>query len=253
MSSRYTLPLVDGMRALGALAVFVTHVTVLAGAPEYAFYAEGTSHIGEVGLAVLFAISGFLLSRPWTAERHGGRPGPTVGAYARNRVLRLLPAYWVALTIQLLVPGGFPGFTDPGLPQYAVIQIYSESWTFDGLKHAWTLGTETAFYVVLVVYSFVIARRFAGDKRWELWALLALAAIGPLTHFVIFSLRDHWLIALQWLLGYMDYVVVGMILALFAVRRRRGDALPRAVDWLVANPLCRGGSRSRSGCSRSSC
>ncbi len=230
------LPLVDGARGIGALLVFVTHITALAHTERYAFYGDLAPHVGEVGLAILFAISGCLLSRPWALQRFGGPAGPALADYARNRVLRLLPLYWVVLTIQLLAPGGFPEYTDPGVPQYLLIQIYSEKWAFDGLKHSWTLCTETSFYVALVLYAVVAARSFGGRWRNEWLAIGLFAAVGPITQFVIFTIRDHWLIALQWLPGYMDDIGIGMALALVSIRIQTGGRAPRPVAAAIRHP-----------------
>jgi hypothetical protein len=53
----------------------------------------------DVGVAVFFALSGFLLYRPFVARRMDGRPRPPTRDYLRNRFLRIFPGYWLALTI----------------------------------------------------------------------------------------------------------------------------------------------------------
>ena len=52
---------------------------------------------------MFFLISGFLLYRPFVAARLRGEPMPFVGAYAWRRFLRIVPAYWVALTATALL------------------------------------------------------------------------------------------------------------------------------------------------------
>lgn len=234
---RARFPLVDSIRAIGAGMVFITHITVLSGTGEYAIYGDVTYHVGEIGLAMLFAMSGFLLGRPYVEERHGGRPAPGVRAYTRNRILRILPAYYAILVIMLIVPGGFPGFTDPFWPHFALIQIYSESWTFEGLKHSWTLCTESAFYVLLIIYSLAAAQFFRGRVSLEWGSLAVLAAVSPITIFIVFTVKDQWLLALQSLLGFLDYVVIGMALAVLSVRNARGAPLPRLIDLAQRRPL----------------
>ena len=57
------------------------------------------------GVTLFFVISGFLLYRPFVAARAAARTGPAPGKYARRRVLRIVPGYWVALTVLALVFG----------------------------------------------------------------------------------------------------------------------------------------------------
>ena len=49
----------------------------------------------EVGVAIFFCISGFLLYRPFVVAHHRAQAMPAVGAYAWRRFLRIVPAYWV--------------------------------------------------------------------------------------------------------------------------------------------------------------
>ena len=63
----------------------------------------------DIGVAIFFAISGFLLYRPhvvaWFEETRAAATLP----YLRNRALRILPALWVAVLLAaLLVPNDSP-------------------------------------------------------------------------------------------------------------------------------------------------
>ena len=66
------LPLVDAMRAIAALLIVAYHVAFVIGG-------LGTDGTGawlaqlNVGVPLFFAISGFLLYRPWVAARLGRR------------------------------------------------------------------------------------------------------------------------------------------------------------------------------------
>src|SRR5947209_19307560 len=91
-------PLVDGMRAIAALLVLVVHTSFLSGADFGAWYGKYASRF-DVGVPIFFAISGFLLYRPFVAAHLEGKAGPRVGDYAWRRFLRIVPAYWFALTV----------------------------------------------------------------------------------------------------------------------------------------------------------
>ena len=69
---------------------------------------------------LFFAISGFLLYRPWVAA-----PRPAPRRYARRRALRILPAYWLALTLLAIFPGIVGVFTGDWWRYYLFLQLYS--------------------------------------------------------------------------------------------------------------------------------
>src|SRR5690348_9888703 len=93
-------PLVDGLRAVAAIGVLLTHSAISSGlvtADGIGFrYAQRL----EVGVTIFFVISGFVLYRPFLLAR---RDLPRLGGYAWRRALRIVPAYWIALTISALV------------------------------------------------------------------------------------------------------------------------------------------------------
>ena len=107
-------PLVDPLRAIAAIAVLGTHAAFFAGA-EYPGSLVGhfTQRL-EVGVAIFFCISGFLLYRPFVAAREREQAMPAVGAYAWRRFLRIVPAYWVALTLSAWWLGTRGVFTGDG-------------------------------------------------------------------------------------------------------------------------------------------
>ena len=70
-----TFPLLDTMRAVGALCVLTTHAAFWAG--DYTRHGTWGTVLArlDVGVAIFFVLSGFLLSRPWLpARRPTGRP-----------------------------------------------------------------------------------------------------------------------------------------------------------------------------------
>src|SRR6201991_751205 len=87
------------MRACAAVGVVVTHV---------AFQTGHTGGIGgrlfgrfDLAVAVFFALSGFLLWRGHAAAARGLRPVPATGHYLRSRLIRIMPAYLVAVVVIL--------------------------------------------------------------------------------------------------------------------------------------------------------
>ena len=119
-----TFPHVDALRAVGALAVLTTHV----GFWSASYQRDGT--VGaliarlDVGVALFFVLSGFLLSRGWLVRALAGRPAPATGHYLWKRALRILPVYVVTATLALaLISFGIWMITtgkqpEPGPPRY---------------------------------------------------------------------------------------------------------------------------------------
>ena len=88
-------PLFDSLRGLAVLAVVVFHVFIVTGALNRRGIGDAVAVLGSQGPILFFAISGFLLYRPWVAARAAGAPTPRLARYARRRALRILPALLV--------------------------------------------------------------------------------------------------------------------------------------------------------------
>jgi peptidoglycan/LPS O-acetylase OafA/YrhL len=241
----------DGVRALAAIAVLVTHVGLKVGFTA----SDGTGHYMarlDVGIAIFFVLSGFLLYRPFVARRLDGRAGPGTRSYLRNRFLRIYPAYWLALTVLVVVldvrgRDEIQGLWD-FVTFYGLLQSYSAHTALGGLQQAWTLTNEVAFYLVLPLWAAGAAwlgRRLTPRRAvvGEL-ALLAVAAAGALAfrfwvHTVdtsdvatgVIDPRVHWLPA------NFHLFVPGMALAVGLEWSRRRQQPLRLLDWPRRHPL----------------
>lgn len=97
-------PLVDGLRAIAVLCVVLVHAHGFADAGTTGPANRLLGQMG-IGVTIFFVISGFLLYRPFIAHRTGGAGAPPVLTYAKRRLLRIYPAYWLALTVLVIAPG----------------------------------------------------------------------------------------------------------------------------------------------------
>jgi peptidoglycan/LPS O-acetylase OafA/YrhL len=181
-------PLFDSMRAIAALTVLVYHCGFISGAFGNDTYGPLLRHM-NIGVVIFFVISGFLLYRPFVAERFGGAPPPRIPDYARRRALRILPGFWVALTVLAIYPDIPDVFSSNFWAYYGLVQIYpiydaplvcSGTLQFCGLPHMWSLAVEASFYLALPFYFLVLRRLSAGRPvlsvlRIELVAVAALA------------------------------------------------------------------------------
>ncbi|MEY2447003.1 MAG: hypothetical protein QOH79_479, partial [Acidimicrobiaceae bacterium] len=104
LTSRERFPCFDGLRAIAAGAVVLLHVSLISGFTLRESDTVGPYFArGEAGVYLFFLISGYLLYRPFVAARFDQAPGPGLRSYARRRALRILPAYWVALTVLAVI------------------------------------------------------------------------------------------------------------------------------------------------------
>jgi peptidoglycan/LPS O-acetylase OafA/YrhL len=230
-------PLLDALRAIAALSVLVHHVTEAQGPPARLSVADFAIHL-NAGVAVFFVISGFVLYRPYLVHRHLGGPAIRPLGYARRRVLRIVPGYWVALTVLAI----YPGLTFPGgaWRYYLFGQVYSPNTLFGGLPPAWTLCAEVAFYAALPLIALAAGRLFGPRRHWLRLELLALGAcivaswclhvwLGRLAPA---SAVAHFNVAFT-LPGVVDWFALGMALAALSVAGRL-PRVPPEVAWALA-------------------
>lgn len=209
-------PLFDGLRAIAVCSVVITHTALLSGANELAWYGQYTARL-DVGVTIFFLISGFLLYRPFVSAHLEGGSGPAVRDYARRRFLRIVPAYWLALTLLSIYPGLVQMWSSHSWVYYVFLQDYRAIWTFGGLQPAWSLAIEASFYVVLpfVAYGLRVAgarMSRAGRVRLE-FAVIALLGV---TSFVVRAVTPGSPASQVHitLVGTFDWFALGMLLAI---------------------------------------
>lgn len=209
----------DGLRAFAALSVLVTHT---AGVTTFNATNDVLGPITarlNVGVAVFFVISGFLLFRPYVTGDQ--RPLPE---YARSRAVRIFPAYWLALTLLAVWPGLTGVFTGDWWRYYGLVQNYDRAHLISGLGPAWSLAIELTFYAFLPVFA-----RFASARPWlPTIATLALLSFATRTwmHAAYPDVTYSW-----WLPGTFLWFAGGMALA---VLEADGARVRRAWPWWTA-------------------
>lgn len=238
-------PLVDSLRAIAAILVVAAHSAFAAGIYNDEFLRRFVTRL-DVGVTVFFLISGFLLYRPFFRARFAGERQPATAAYAWRRFLRIVPAYWVALTIiawvqldhaEIFSVRGF--FT-----YYCFGQVYTPGTGLGGIPQAWTLCVEVGFYAFLPFWA--LAMRWLPGRdartmvRWELIALAGLALASFVYKVVLVqqgALDDAslgpYMLSLP---PFLDQFAVGMTLAVASVWLASRDHEPWAVRVLDRRP-----------------
>jgi peptidoglycan/LPS O-acetylase OafA/YrhL len=232
MKARF--PHVDALRAIAALSIVAYHLAFLLGGFELDGVGRWLAHL-NVGVPLFFAISGFLLYRPWAAAKLAGGPPPSTRIYAVRRALRILPAYWAALTLIALLTGRSSVFGWPDAAvHYGLLQGYDADRFTGGIGPAWTLTIEVAFYALLPLLALAM-RRLPGGARVELAVLAALAAASLAFKVLVVALVDAgapgYLVLLSALPAQLDTFAAGMALAVVSAA---GWGRAGAGWWLVA-------------------
>jgi peptidoglycan/LPS O-acetylase OafA/YrhL len=233
----------DSMRGIAVIAVVATHTTFFV-----ALRGAHTTQVrfGFISVTVFFVLSAFLLYGPWVNARLERERPPSTGAYAWRRFLRVVPAYYVALTIIAAALGFSYVFTGEGIATYyGFAQVYRPDWVLRGLPQAWTLCVEAVFYVLLPLWAAGMRRLRAASReqmvRQELvaCAVLLLVSLGYKVGVTATGAIDgHYGRPLQLnFLTFMDDFAIGMALATLAVAyRERGVRQPRALRLVDRYP-----------------
>jgi peptidoglycan/LPS O-acetylase OafA/YrhL len=235
-------PLVDSLRAFAALTVLLHHTgydTSAVQNPHYGTLIERTN----VGVTLFFLISGFLLYRPFVAARMVGAPGTRLLDFARRRLLRIVPAYWLALTVLAIYPGESGVFTNHWWIYYGFLQIYNDGTVLRGLGQAWSLCVELTFYMVLPFYAAFMARcvRRVSVRRqmWIELGLLALISLGSWGLRLYLRTDEPFSPWVNTLPVFADWFAAGMAMAILSVvlQSRPGRPLPRPVRVIQRWPI----------------
>lgn len=227
-------PCLDGLRAVAAITVIGVHTAFRSGLSGHTpRLGQFTARL-EVGVWVFFLLSGFLLYRPFVAAHLDGRPGPAVRPYLRRRLLRIVPAYWVALGAAVLFGAVDHVHTVHDVVVYfGFLQIYDTQRILHGIPAAWTLCIEMSFYLLLPLYAASVARRRHDPLRAELAGIVALIVFSEAWKLVIYwGVPNPHNIQGSWLPAYLDLFAVGMGLAVWSARRPRVEDQP----WVFRHP-----------------
>lgn len=234
-------PGLDTLRAVASIAVVGTHAAFWSG-----YYGRGTLGAAtqrlEVGVAIFFVLSGFLLGFPYIAAVRTGQPHDSIGRYFWKRALRILPVYWIVVVAAfVLLPDNRSEPASRWITNLLLVDLYTSDNLPHGLTQMWSLTTEVSFYLALPVIMWfllkVIARRrFRPDLLLFALAVSGLVSLlwaGLATGY--FNDFDGW--ANRWLVSYLIWFAAGLALAVVAVDLRDGRSrLTRPIVVFAASP-----------------
>jgi peptidoglycan/LPS O-acetylase OafA/YrhL len=245
MSRRGRFDAVDGLRAIAAGLVLAYHLGQATGSARLGLVEPFVSGL-KSGVTVFFVISGFLLYLPYARAIRSGGPLPSWRRFAERRATRIFPAYWLALTVIALLPLASNVLGADWWRYYSLTQTYSRSTVFGGLGVAWTLCVEVAFYALLPVLAWGIAKvvrrlptRDTARVQLTLVAAIALGALAlrfGLTRSLVASIAGHGYLLATSLPGLLDWFAAGLALAVIAAEWEANPARFPAIRAMVARP-----------------
>ena len=185
----------DGVRGVGMLCVFFTHLFLVAdpdpdsNVAAYGWAAPLLGHI-DLGLSAFFVLSGYLIARPFARAYVAGTRRPRLRSYVRNRVLRVVPAFYL-FTVLVLLRFGLDGSLGSGptaadetsewwqvLGQFLFVQGQTGGLAAVPIGPAWSIGAEVGFYILIPIAGWLAFRFASGIETVERRAALGVAVVG---------------------------------------------------------------------------
>ena len=240
---------IDGLRALAILPVVLFHDAlrgkrVVAAIRPLTDAEQALADMvprGEAGVMLFFFISGFIIAFPFLRAAAREQPPPSVGSFYKRRLMRLIPAYLVALTgcfiaLQLsgYAPADAPKFNAIATPlplSYLASLFYQHNMILGAssriLPPLWSLEIEFQFYLVAPFLLAWYARANVVRRRLAAVILIllgiALAILPGLTNLLGSRLSLS-------VLGYIHFFGAGILASDIMFTRKpalslRGDLL----------------------------
>jgi peptidoglycan/LPS O-acetylase OafA/YrhL len=233
-------PGLDLLRALAIVVVVIYHAGIMG------FPLPGRVHRwGWIGVDLFFVLSGYLIGGQLLAELARNKRLNLGGFYAR-RVLRIMPAYFVILTIYFLVPS-WREYPDMAQPLWKFLVSVQNVALHGGtaFSHAWSLAVEDQFYLALPFILLLFFPRPRGAIVLSCVIILGgillrafLAAQNATDTGVSFRGFQAWIYYPTW--TRLDPLVLGVVIA--AIERFRPQWWRRLISsaiwlWLPALAL----------------
>jgi peptidoglycan/LPS O-acetylase OafA/YrhL len=198
----------DAIRGIAMTMVFLAHVAVNAdpgqGLENYHWFKQVVGRF-DLALATFFVLSGYLIARPFLRSFVLGTRRPSVRRFTRNRVLRIVPAFFLISAIVLLIFGldgaigptpDNPTGTAPPSTWWQILSVFTftQSYTTGSatlpIGQDWSLDVEVAFYAAIPIAAAIAYRLGRRLKTPGSRARAALIFVGVLG-LVSIWLRQH--------------------------------------------------------------
>lgn len=201
-----------GFRCLAACMVFVYHNR------KYwreHLHPEITRLFNEfhLGVTLFFVLSGFLIA--YTYGEKPAHSGKNYTRYMLQRMARILPLYWLILTVYYLdAPFAKEAVS---LRTYSLVHGFSDVYNLDGISQAWSLTVEMTFYFLAPLLCLLQRKHLLYAIGFLVLLFGATWAAGELWH-TINGNPGKYLYPLEFIVtasfpGHCTQFLAGMLLA----------------------------------------
>ena len=191
----------DLIRALACVMVVGSHVAqrvAPTALPDWGKTTQAAWMMGAYGVGSFFVLSGYLLARPFWSALDAGQSMPSLRIYALRRAARILPGYYLALTVSFVLSFTLLRFPfDPSLVvRYGaglllLADLHWLTWfpvEFNG--PLWSIGCEVTSYALLpiglvLVFAVPMLRGWLARIAW----LAVVSAVVGLQILVVQNLQ----------------------------------------------------------------
>ena len=231
----------DSLRGLSTILIVLYHISFVSGYTVAHANSSG-AYIDRlnIGVAIFFVLSGFLIFRPFAHSLIHGSPLPKTRNYYLKRAARILPGYWLALFVLAGLDALTIVNTSGFIRNVFIVHSFTEHNVFTGIRQAWTLTVEMSFYVVVPAFAFVFVRQTKRrDGPVSVSSLLKALSVLFLSAYVFrlfIHQTDFWFLksAHIWLPSHVDTLVLGMGLAVLVEAPASAQILSK-VRIFIAN------------------
>lgn len=215
----------DFFRALAVILVFFYHFYAVIGENKISSgvkFLDILCQTGGIGIDLFFILSGFLLAYSIYLSKERGKF--SLKKYFKRRFSRIVPAYYFALIISLIITPIY--FTSAlGLQNIGTHLLFIHNFwrDFHGgiLGVAWTLGIEMQFYFLVPIF---ISLFFKSFRSVCFFLIFTLIATWGYRFFLFENYYAHWdtwnkFIFTDQLIGRMDQFALGIFSAFLFLRK----------------------------------
>jgi len=231
----------DSLRGLSTILIVVYHISFVSGYTVAHANSSG-AYIDRlnIGVAIFFVLSGFLIFRPFAHSLIHGSPLPKTRNYYLKRASRILPGYWLALFVLAGLDALTIVNTSGFIRNVFIVHSFTEHNVFTGIRQAWTLAIEMSFYVVVPAFAYIFVRQTKRrDGPVSVSSLLKALSVLFLSAYVFrlfIHQTDFWFLktAHIWLPSHVDTLALGMGLAVLVEAPASAQILSK-VRIFIAN------------------
>jgi peptidoglycan/LPS O-acetylase OafA/YrhL len=213
------IPEIDGLRFIAIMSVLMFHLQIYLSKKDNTLYTEYYSFNilrtifshGHIGVPLFFAISGFILARPFANNYLKNSFEVNIKKYFLRRLTRLEPPYFLVMTL-LLFASIYVTKTislEDGVLSYLSSITYTHNFFYgkeilprlNGV--AWSLEIEVQFYILMPFIAKIFTIKDVVKRRMVIVILTVLFVV--ISHVVPMSFIS--------IINYIEYFFIGILLA----------------------------------------